>query len=111
MCAGSTPVGGTQHQLRRQGFTRITDSRTREYVADDNQTVQTVGGSWAECHWYSLVNMELPMFDDRGGSLVSFARLDDNLLEGSDGAVRPVCSLVVVEFGQRVLLGFNVSRQ
>jgi hypothetical protein len=51
------------------------------------------------------------MFDDRGGSLVSFARLDDNLLEGSDGAVRPVCSLVVVEFGQRVLLGFNVSRQ
>ena len=24
MCAGSTPVGGTKHQLRRQGFTRNT---------------------------------------------------------------------------------------
>jgi 8-oxo-dGTP diphosphatase len=51
------------------------------------------------------------MFDDRGGSLVSFARLDDNLLEGLYGPARPVCSLVVVELGQRVLLGFNVARQ
>jgi len=51
------------------------------------------------------------MYDARGGSLVSFAQLDDNSLEGLDGAAGPVCSLVIVEWGQRVLLGFNVSRQ
>jgi 8-oxo-dGTP diphosphatase len=55
--------------------------------------------------------MELPMYDARGGSLVSFAQLDDNLLEGPDSTARPVCSLVIVEWGQQVLIGFNVARQ
>jgi 8-oxo-dGTP pyrophosphatase MutT (NUDIX family) len=51
------------------------------------------------------------MFDERGGCLVSFARVSDNLLEGPHGAARPDFSLVVVVLGLRVLLGFNVSRQ
>jgi 8-oxo-dGTP pyrophosphatase MutT (NUDIX family) len=55
--------------------------------------------------------MELPMYDTRGGSLVSFARLDDTFFEGLDGAVAPACSLVVVGWDQRVLVGFNVTRQ
>ncbi|HEV3187248.1 MAG TPA: NUDIX hydrolase [Acidimicrobiales bacterium] len=42
---------------------------------------------------------------------MSFARLDDNLLNGPEGALRPACSLVIVQWGKHVLLGFNVSRQ
>jgi 8-oxo-dGTP diphosphatase len=55
--------------------------------------------------------MELPMNDKRGGSLVSFARLHDTAFEGLEGAVPPACSLVVVGWDQRVLVGFNVTRQ
>jgi len=55
--------------------------------------------------------MELPMYDNRGGSLVSFARLDDTSFEGQNGAVPPACSLVVAEWDQRVLIDFNVVRQ
>lgn len=58
-----------------------------------------------------LVEMELPMYDARGGSLVSFARLDDASLEGLGATVPPACSLVIVDWGQQVLLGFNVTRQ
>ena len=51
------------------------------------------------------------MNDTRGGSLVSFARLDDTPFEILDGAVAPACSLVVVGWDQRVPVGFNVTRQ
>jgi 8-oxo-dGTP diphosphatase len=54
---------------------------------------------------------ELPMFDAGGGSLVSFVRLDSASLE-DQGVPSPfACSLVIVQWGQQVLLGFNVSRQ
>jgi 8-oxo-dGTP pyrophosphatase MutT (NUDIX family) len=48
---------------------------------------------------------ELPVFDANGGSLVSFTSTEG--LEDSSFA----CSLVVVEWAQQVLLGFNVNRQ
>jgi len=51
------------------------------------------------------------MFDERGGSLVSFVRLDSALPEEMYGSQPPACSLIVVEWDQQVLLGFNVSRQ
>lgn len=51
------------------------------------------------------------MYDNRGGSLVSFARLDDTSFEGLNGAGSPACSLVVVQWDQQVLVGFNVTRQ
>ena len=55
--------------------------------------------------------MELPMNDTRGGSLVSFTRHGETSFEGGDDAVRPACSLVVVGWDRRVLIGFNVTRQ
>jgi len=60
---------------------------------------------------YGLFMTELPMFDERGGSLVSFVRLDSALPEEMYGSQPPACSLIVVEWDQQVLLGFNVSRQ
>jgi 8-oxo-dGTP diphosphatase len=51
------------------------------------------------------------MFDAHGGGLVSFHRLDDASFEGPDVAVSPDCSLVVVLWNERVLLGFNVNRE
>ena len=51
------------------------------------------------------------MYDARGGSLVSFAHRDDNLLEVSGDVARAAFSLIIVKWGQRVLLGFNVFRQ
>jgi 8-oxo-dGTP pyrophosphatase MutT (NUDIX family) len=50
------------------------------------------------------------MFDARGGSLVSFVRLDGVSLGGLDGSPF-ACSLVVVEWHQQVLFGYNVARQ
>lgn len=60
---------------------------------------------------YGLFMTELPIFDARGGSLVSFIRLDSASLEDLEGTSPYACSLVVVEWGRQVLLGFNVSRQ
>lgn len=60
---------------------------------------------------YGLFMTELPMFDARGGSLVSFVRLDSASLEVLGESSPVACSLVVVEWNQQVLLGFNVSRQ
>jgi 8-oxo-dGTP diphosphatase len=54
---------------------------------------------------------ELPMFDARGGSLVSLVRLNSAALEDLDGSSPFACSVVVVELAGQVLLGFNVSRQ
>jgi 8-oxo-dGTP diphosphatase len=54
--------------------------------------------------------MELPLYDNHGGSLLSFERVDDAALE-RDGATMPVSSVVAVQWGQQVLLGFNVTRQ
>jgi 8-oxo-dGTP diphosphatase len=63
---------------------------------------------------------ELPMFDSRGGSLESFVRLGGASRENPGGGASPdnpdgpstfACSLVVVEWAEQVLLGFNVSRQ
>lgn len=51
------------------------------------------------------------MFDARGGSLVSFVHLDSASLEDLDGSSPLACALVMVEWGQQVLPGFNVSRQ
>jgi len=51
------------------------------------------------------------MFDARGGSLVSFVRLESASQEDLDRSLPPDCSLVVVQWGQKVLFGFNVSRQ
>lgn len=56
-----------------------------------------------------LIEMELPIYDAHGGSLVSFARLDDATL--ADAEVAPACSMVVVGWDHQVLLGFNVTRQ
>ena len=42
-------------------------------------------------------------------SLLSFDRLDDALLESADDA-QFACPLVVVEWKNRALFGFNVSR-
>jgi 8-oxo-dGTP diphosphatase len=53
---------------------------------------------------------ELPVFDANGGSLVSFTYLDG----ASAQCVEPssfVCSLVIVERAQEILLGFNTDRQ
>ena len=60
---------------------------------------------------YGLPMTELPIFDARGGSLVSFVRPDRTSLVQHDEPALFDCSLVVVEFGERVLFGFNVSRQ
>ena len=54
---------------------------------------------------------ELPMFDARGGSLVSLVRLDGVSVEDVGESSPFACSLVVVEWGQQVLFGFNVNRQ
>lgn len=54
---------------------------------------------------------ELPVFDASGGSLVSFTCLDAASTENLDGSSTFACSLAVVEWGRRVLLGFNVTRQ
>jgi 8-oxo-dGTP diphosphatase len=51
----------------------------------------------------------IPLNDDRGGSLVSFAFQEDNGCELSD-ADNTACSLVIVQWDRRVLMGFNVSR-
>src|SRR5271154_1036091 len=53
---------------------------------------------------------KLPVFDAHGGSLVSLAYLDSAKLEDLHGSPPLVRSLVVVEWGQHVLLGFNVGR-
>jgi ADP-ribose pyrophosphatase YjhB (NUDIX family) len=58
-----------------------------------------------------LFMTELPMFDARGGSLVSLVRLDGVSVEDADESSPFACALVVVEWGQRVLFGFNISRQ
>jgi 8-oxo-dGTP diphosphatase len=60
---------------------------------------------------YGLIMAELPLFDARGGSLESFVRLDRATSEKIDGSPPFACSLVVVEWSQQALLGFNVSRQ
>ncbi len=66
----------------------------------------------ANAHRGTLLSVtELPIFDDRGGSLVSFVLVDAGPDENSEGLAAFDCSLVVVEWAQRVLLGFNVSRQ
>jgi 8-oxo-dGTP pyrophosphatase MutT (NUDIX family) len=54
---------------------------------------------------------ELPLFDARGGSLVSLVRLDSVSPEGREESPPFACSLVVAECSQQVLLGFNVNRQ
>ena len=54
---------------------------------------------------------ELPVFDARGGSLVSFERLDNSSLGDSERSSSLVCSLVVVGWERQVLFGFNVGRQ
>jgi 8-oxo-dGTP diphosphatase len=54
---------------------------------------------------------ELPILDARGGSLVSFVLVDDGGPGEPNGSNPVVSSLVVVEWDQQVLLGFNVSRQ
>jgi 8-oxo-dGTP diphosphatase len=54
---------------------------------------------------------KLPVLDAHGGSLVSLVRHDGAKLEDLDGSPPLVRSLVVVEWGQQVLLGFNVGRQ
>ncbi|MHB8378646.1 MAG: NUDIX hydrolase [Acidimicrobiales bacterium] len=54
---------------------------------------------------------ELPIFDARGGSLVSLVHLDSASLEEMHGSSRFACSLVIVQWNQLVLLGFNVKRQ
>jgi len=51
------------------------------------------------------------MFDSCGGSLVSLIRLEGASLDDLDGVSPLARSLVVVRWGQKVLLGFNVSRQ
>jgi 8-oxo-dGTP diphosphatase len=53
---------------------------------------------------------ELPMFDAQGGSLVSFVPLDSATLKIEESSPY-ACSLVVVMWNLRVLLGFNVGRQ
>jgi 8-oxo-dGTP diphosphatase len=54
---------------------------------------------------------KLPMFDARGGSLVSFVGLERTVRADLDESSRFACSLVVVKWGQQVLLGFNVDRR
>lgn len=54
---------------------------------------------------------ELPVFDACGGSLVSLVRLEGASLEDLDGSSPLARSIVVVQWGQQVLLGFNVNRQ
>lgn len=54
--------------------------------------------------------VNLPMYDARGGSLLSWATLDDFAPEAAVTVGQFACSLVVVEWDQRVLLGFNVRR-
>jgi len=54
---------------------------------------------------------ELPIFDAQGGSLESLVRIDGASADKGGGSSPFACSLVVVEWGQQVLLGFNVSRQ
>jgi len=57
------------------------------------------------------IEMELPIYDAHGGSLVTFARLDDATPEGVDTETAPACAMVFVGWGHQVLLGFNVTRQ
>jgi 8-oxo-dGTP diphosphatase len=56
-----------------------------------------------------LIEMELPVYDAHGASLISFARLDGVVTAFADGT--PACSVVVVRWDHQVLLGFNVTRQ
>jgi 8-oxo-dGTP diphosphatase len=58
-----------------------------------------------------LVESELPIFDAHGGSLVSFARFDDQGAGGANAVAPPACAMVVVGWDDQVLLGFNVTRQ
>jgi protein-L-isoaspartate(D-aspartate) O-methyltransferase len=55
-----------------------------------------------------LFEMELPVYDTRGASLISFARLDEGLPDGADETA--ACSMVVVRWDRQVLFGFNVTR-
>jgi 8-oxo-dGTP pyrophosphatase MutT (NUDIX family) len=54
---------------------------------------------------------ELPIFDSRGGSLVSFDRLDSASPQDQESSSGFVCSLIAVEWAQQVLFGYNVTRQ
>jgi len=51
------------------------------------------------------------MFDACGGSLVSLDRLEGASLEDLDESSPLARSVVVVKWGQQMLLGFNVNRQ
>lgn len=53
---------------------------------------------------------KLPMYDARGGALLSWVPLDDSPLGAPSTVGHFACSLIVVEWDQRVLLGFNVRR-
>jgi 8-oxo-dGTP diphosphatase len=55
--------------------------------------------------------VNLPVFDARGGSLVSLSRGGGASLDALDGSVPLARSLVVVGWSGRVLVGFNVRRQ
>ncbi len=54
---------------------------------------------------------ELPIFDARGGGLVSLVLVNGGSLGEPQVSTPVVCSLVVVEWDQSVLLGFNASRR
>lgn len=53
---------------------------------------------------------QLPLHDARGVSLLSFVRLAGDEHTSPKAAEATACSLVIVEWDNQVLLGFNVSR-
>lgn len=56
-------------------------------------------------------DVDLPVFDARGGSLASLVILDGAGLHSADGGFPLARSLVVVVSKDRVLMGFNVRRR